>query len=290
MMSTLVSRKSILGIDRTVLPASKSVVRASGAVAAFAALLVCNPLAFGIVITVANPGFENVTGVSPTNTASFDTENAHNLHAGGAGSYNGWSESQPNFSAPGTNISSLGLINVGSGDFPFETFSGDTTTGNGNGDEDENPDVTFPKIAVYSEADGRVSQTTGYAISGLETSFTMTVNVGKSEDGGYRGYNFSIYRDNAGVKTILGTLSSSVNGGDPTDGNWVNKSLTISGNFSAFSGQLIGASLYQDNLGGETVWYDDVALSYEAVPEPASFALALMGGIGLLVVRRRRAA
>lgn len=296
MFATDVFFKS-LGRTASMCPLLKnSFARMSFLAAVATAIFASDRAAIGIPITLQNPGFENTTGVTFNNANDPTVENAHALSAS---SYNGWAESAPNFSA-GSN-GNTGPINVSNGDIPIETPFGDlviNTAGvsdaGDNGDEDESPDVNFPKIALYAVGDVRVNQTTGYAITGLETSFTMTIDVARSNAATFRGYNFSIYRDNAGTRTILGTLSSSVNGGDPAIDAWVTKTLTITGDFSAFAGQFIGASIYQDGAatggtgGSSELWYDNVTLSYIAIPEPSSLLILTSGSIGLFLVRRKR--
>lgn len=186
----------------------------------------------GVTIPVSNAGFDDVTGLPglPGGNNSLDFTNA----------YVGWTEVD-NTGTPvvGANV---GPINVDPSDITAQTTSG--------------------LLALYQgNAAVRVQQTTNHVISPSDSSVTVGVDVGNDSVGGFAGYVISLYADDGlGTKTTIKTISSSVDGGDPAENAYRNKTLTLSlAELTPYLGQKIGVSLTKEGAGRDP-FFDTVTL------------------------------
>lgn len=143
-------------------------------------------------------------------------------------------------------------------------------------------------VAYSTPANATITQTLSNLLL-ANTTYTLSVQVGDRKDAlNYRG---AILRLLAGGVTIASaTNANGTAAGDPADPNdgYVPLALVFATVGShANLGQALGIQLATPATGsGQTLW-DNVALSFESIPEPSALSLVALGGLALL--RRRRA-
>jgi hypothetical protein len=257
-------------------------------VVALAAMAISSHIAFSAPITVINADFEDITGLDPTPSAdtTFSNDNTLDLNVSSQfGGSSGWKEY--NSSGVATQVNNVGVINVALGDIGIETPD---ASDNGPGS-----DGTNPRMAAYFENSGSLRQTTAHTISALDTSFTLSVDIGNAAVPGYRGYTIALYAFDSGTSTFtpLKTITSADSGAvNPGDNAWATVSLSLApADFSGFTGQAIGISLGWLNVSPYNVretFMDNVSLSFTAIPEPSSVLLLSIGGFGMIGIARQR--
>lgn len=236
------------------------------------ALMICvsfgvawNTELHAITIPVSNANFDDTTDL----TSSLPGDNQYDFVTP---LYSGWREFLVSTGAPHDGLSSnnVGPINTSPGDITVQTTSG--------------------TVALYQQNSAyRVDQTTSHVISNLDVSFRLGVDVGRDTSGGFAGYRIQLYADNgAGTKTTIKSISSSVDGGNPTTNSYVRKTLELNAaDFQAYIGQSIGISL-QAESSARPVFYDTVTLEFAYVPEPSSLMVLFPLGMTLIARRSRK--
>jgi hypothetical protein len=240
------------------------------------------------VITVTNPGFEDTTGLTPS-SGNFNNDNNYDVTTN---PFSGWTKYRGGLQE--TTADSVGPINPAPADIGTPTEQQTTPGG---------------KMALYVTCHDPnnvvVLQTTGHTITGMDASFTLSIDVGKSI-ADYGGHKVALYADNGSTKTIIkqllyytpftfGTEFANYTGGvvddsanAPASKTWITRTLSLSqSDVTPYIGQNIGIALSAEFGGSNNItWYDTVSLSNELLPEPSSLGIAASGAT--LFLRRRR--
>jgi hypothetical protein len=132
-------------------------------------------------------------------------------------------------------------------------------------------------IVAYSNG-GTISQTTSTSLT-ANTTYTLSVDVGRRFDAGVNNFTLALYAGNTILQSL--TLSNSL---IPL-GGFVDESFSYTSGTVLPSGNL---RIALTTAGPQQVNYDNVRLTASPVPEPTSLAL-LAAGLGLVIfVLRRR--
>ena len=123
-------------------------------------------------------------------------------------------------------------------------------------------------------------QTVGEVIQ-LGTTYTLTVDVGTTGFATSTG-TFRLYGD-AGFATAIGGAESAV--AVTTNATWITDQSVSFTATAAEAGQLLGVSF--GTTGGVQNEWDNLRLTAVAVPEPTTTALLGLGGLALILRRRR---
>ena len=123
-------------------------------------------------------------------------------------------------------------------------------------------------------------QTVGEVIQ-LGTTYTLTVDVGTTGFATSTG-TFRLYGD-AGFATAIGGAESAV--AVTTNATWITDQSVSFTATAAEAGQLLGVSF--GTTGGVQNEWDNLRLTAVAVPEPTTTALIGLGGLALILRRRK---
>ena len=123
-------------------------------------------------------------------------------------------------------------------------------------------------------------QTVGEVIQ-LGTTYTLTVDVGTTGFATSTG-TFRLYGD-AGFATAIGGAESAV--AVTTNATWITDQSVSFTATAAEAGQLLGVSF--GTTGGVQNEWDNLRLTAVAVPEPSTTALLGLGGLALILRRRK---
>ena len=210
---------------------------------------------------------------SPPEQLFLDVAN-FSFEADNVGSDNGFNTTTP---TGWTNLGggAKGTMNPGS-DFYSDADAVDANPSGGTlGDMDDNQ-------VFFTLNNGGISQTLADSIV-VGNTYTMTVAVGNRDVGsrlGFSGYDIRLLA--GGV--LVESTSSTINPGDGTF-------TDVSFSYTAEAGDsgLLSIELWEINGGsGKSVEFDNVRLSFAAfVPEPSSTALLGLGGLALILRRKR---
>ena len=133
---------------------------------------------------------------------------------------------------------------------------------------------------VWTNTGYTVYQTVGEVIQ-LGTTYTLTIDIGTRGWATATG-TFRLYGD-AGFATAIGGAESAV--AVTTDNTWITDQSVSFTATAAEAGQLLGVS-FGTTAGTQNEW-DNVRLTAVAVPEPTTTALLGLGGLALILRRRK---
>jgi hypothetical protein len=141
-------------------------------------------------------------------------------------------------------------------------------------------------IYAYMNAAGNTRQTLAATLQ-ADTDYTLTVATGWRADlpglgfGTYPGYGIELYAGTTLIASDYDTVS-----GAPALDSWKDATATYS--YDAGDAGLVGQALEIRLIGyGIQSNYDNVRLDFAAVPEPSSAALLGLGGLALILRRRK---
>jgi len=156
------------------------------------------------------------------------------------------------------------------------------------------PNITGPTQAAFSALSAGSalpwSAASSYGPGTLAAgSGTMTFDLYTGNLGAYWSKNFGFWLSAGG--TFMATSSSTFTGADGNTWTQYVIPYTITAAQTGLSyfnwglAQNVGGPA---GTGGETVYVDNIQIATTAVPEPSTIALLVMGGLGLVIMIRRR--
>ena len=136
--------------------------------------------------------------------------------------------------------------------------------------------------ALWINGSATVSQTTGATID-AGTTYTLTVDIGQQDLWAGGGGVIRLYGSDSGPSVALAefdTLNLPASGDSLLD-----QTTSFVATAGQDTGQFIGVALIGG--GGTQIRFDNVRLDATPVPEPSSAALLGLGGIALILRRRK---
>ena len=164
---------------------------------------------------------------------------------------------------------------------PGSSFYSDADADDGNPSGGTLGDMDDNQVFFNVNGGNGISQTLADSIV-VGNTYTMTVAVGDRDAGSratFSGYDIRLLAGGSLVASTSSTVS-------PGDGTFTDVSFSYTA--EAGDSGLLGIELRETNGGGgKAVDFDNVRLSFTAVPEPSSTALLSLGGLALMLRRKR---
>jgi hypothetical protein len=137
--------------------------------------------------------------------------------------------------------------------------------------------------AMYTTSDDVWQELTGTFVAGVTYTFSMDIGTRSSTQSDPFSWRLFLFNATDGDRTTpvaeaTGTFSASATGGDPWNIGGAAVQYTAT---AADEGDLIGIG-----LGGPATSYYTLYDNALVIPEPSSIVLLLLGGVGVLAVRR----